>query len=172
MATMETRIRDLATRIGTQCKALGVLINGNVADLSALTTTAKNNLVAAINEVRALALAGGSSVINDGSTGTSSAWSSSKTDSEITARVNAVLGAATPTTLDTLKEIASALGDDSNFAATMTAALGKRVRVDAAQTFTAPEKAQARSNIGADITSAEIGNPDTDFVAVFNTAVA
>lgn len=55
MATLETRLRDLATAVGTQVKALRTLINGNVADLSALTTTAKNNLVAAINEVRALA---------------------------------------------------------------------------------------------------------------------
>lgn len=55
MATLETRLRDLATAIGTNAKALRTLINGNLADLSALTTTAKGNLVAAINEVRALA---------------------------------------------------------------------------------------------------------------------
>jgi hypothetical protein len=53
----------------------------------------------------------------------------------------------------------------------MTTALGKRVRVDAAQTFTAPEKAQAKANMDA-YGNLEIGNPDTDFVAVFNTAVA
>lgn len=55
MATLETRLRDLATAIGTNAKAIRTLINGNVADLAALTTTAKANLVAAINEVRALA---------------------------------------------------------------------------------------------------------------------
>lgn len=55
MATLETRLRDLATAIGTSVKALRTLVNGNAADLSALTTTAKNNLVAAINEVRDLA---------------------------------------------------------------------------------------------------------------------
>lgn len=55
MATLETRLRDLATAIGTSLKATRTLINGNLADLSALTTTAKNTLVAAINEVRALA---------------------------------------------------------------------------------------------------------------------
>ena len=55
MATLETRLRDLATGIGTKVKAVMTLINGNVADLSALTTTTKTNLVAALNEVRALA---------------------------------------------------------------------------------------------------------------------
>lgn len=55
MATLETRLRDLATAIGTAVKASRTLINGNVADLTALTTAANNNLVAAINEVRALA---------------------------------------------------------------------------------------------------------------------
>lgn len=55
MATLETRLRNLATRMGTEAKALRTLINANVADLAALTTTAKGNLVAAINEVRALA---------------------------------------------------------------------------------------------------------------------
>lgn len=55
MATLETRLRDLATAIGTQIKQLRTLINGNLADLSGLATTAKGNLVAAINEVRTLA---------------------------------------------------------------------------------------------------------------------
>lgn len=55
MATLETRLRNLATRMGTEAKALRTLINGNLADLTGLTTAAKNNLVAAINEVRALA---------------------------------------------------------------------------------------------------------------------
>lgn len=55
MATLQVRLENLATRIATECKALRTLINGNVADLTALTTTAKTNLVAALNEVRALA---------------------------------------------------------------------------------------------------------------------
>ena len=59
------------------------------------------------------------------------------------------LTAASPATLDTLAEIASALGEDPNFAATMTTALGNRVRFDAAQTLTVPQQGQARTNIGA-----------------------
>lgn len=55
MATLEVRLRDLATDIATKIKATRILLNNNAADLAALTTTAKTNVVAAINEVRALA---------------------------------------------------------------------------------------------------------------------
>lgn len=51
--TLETQINNLATAVGTQSKALKTLINGNAADLSALSTTAQGNLVLAINEVLA-----------------------------------------------------------------------------------------------------------------------
>ncbi|MDK3165760.1 hypothetical protein QPK60_16760 [Aeromonas caviae] len=47
------------------------------------------------------------------------------TPQEVDARIEAVIGAA-PEALDTLKEIATALGNDPNFAATMTAELGKK----------------------------------------------
>ena len=45
--SLVTRLTDLSTRIATEVKALRTLINGNAADLSALTTTNKTNLVAA-----------------------------------------------------------------------------------------------------------------------------
>lgn len=85
--------------------------------------------------------------VTDGDTATLSA-----AQSHAQALVNA-LTAASPATLDTLAEIAAALGADPNFAATMTAALAARVRVDAAQSLTVGEQAQARSNIGAGTSS-------------------
>lgn len=171
MATLATRISDLATRIATEVKANKVLLNGNAADLSALTTTAKNNLVAALNEVRALAAGASGAAINDGATNSTNTWSSTKIASEVTTQVNAVIGASTPAALNTLDELAAALGDDANFAASTATALGNRVRFDAAQTLTAPQKAQAKTNIDA-YGNLEIGNPDTDFVATFNTGLA
>lgn len=51
--------------------------------------------------------------------------------------------------LDTLKELADALNNDPEFATTVGNALGVRVRVDAAQSFSLAEKAQGRSNIDA-----------------------
>jgi capsid protein len=50
-------------------------------------------------------------------------------------------------------------------------AVDKRVRFDAAQSLTAPEQTQARQNIGA-IASTAIGDPETDFVSVFEAALA
>lgn len=176
MATQAQRLQDLATAIGTDVKTLRTFLTGSpTGTLAGLATTAKDSLVAALNEVRAQAIAAaasGGAQINDAAAATTTAYSSQKVEDRIAAVIQQILGSTTPAALDTLDEIANALGDDQNFAATITAALGKRVRVDAAQTFTAGEKAQARANIGADITSTEIGNPDQDLVAAYNTAKA
>ncbi len=60
-------------------------------------------------------------------TGTQAASTISDFNTAVDARVALIVDAA-PTTLDTLNEIAAALGDDPNFAATMTTALGLRMR--------------------------------------------
>ena len=170
--TLATRLTDLATRIATECKSLRTLMNGNASDLSALQTTAKTNLVAALNELKAAvdaaALSGGAA-ISDSTTSTATVWSSSKVSSEITAALAALTSGA-PGALDTLDELAAALGDDANFAATVTTALSNRVRVDAAQSLTSPQQAQARANIGA-VAAADIGDTDTNFVTVFNSGL-
>jgi hypothetical protein len=56
-----------------------------------------------------------------------------------------------PDTLNTLNELAAALGDDANFATTTSTALGNRVRFDASQSLSSAQKTQARSNIGAQV---------------------
>ena len=171
--SLETRLRDLATRIATECKSLRTQINGNAADLSGLTTTAKTNLVAALNEVKAIADAAsgsGGASINDLVTATGSVWSSSKTAAEIAAAIASLTNGA-PGALDTLDELAAALGDDANFAATITTALGNRVRVDtAAQGLTGAQQSNARTNIGA-VAAVDIGDPETNFVTVFTTGL-
>lgn len=167
MADLATRIQNLATRIATECKSLRTLANGNAADLSALTTAAKTNLVAAINEldadIAALAAASGAQIA-DGSTGGGTTWSSTKIAQEIQAAKAALTNGAVAA-LDTLAELAAAIGNDASFASTVTTALGNRVRFDAAQTLMAPQKTQACANIG-------VGEPDTDFVPGFNAALA
>lgn len=56
MASLATRLSDLITAIGTDIKQLRVWMTGSSSgDLTGLTTTAKTNLVAAINEVKASA---------------------------------------------------------------------------------------------------------------------
>ena len=73
--------------------------------------------------------------------------------------------------LDTLAELAAALGNDPNFSATLATQIANRVRFDAAQTLTAPQQTQARANIGAQ-SAAAIGDPDHDIVADYTAAKA
>ena len=163
MSLMQTRISDLATRVATECKALRTMINANATDLSSLTTTQKGSLVAAINELKSALAASSSVTINDSSTGLTEVWSASKVSSAIaTAKSELVNGAGTA--LDTLYELAAALGNDANFASTMTTSLGYRLRFDASQTLTAGQMTQACTNLG-------IGEPDTNFVTTFNNGL-
>lgn len=69
------------------------------------------------------------------------------TPADIAAAIAALQGGAS-SALDTLNELAAALGDDPDFAATIAAALGERVRHDAAQVLTATQQGRARANIG------------------------
>lgn len=167
-------MQDLATRVATECKSLRTQINGNTLDLSALSTANKSNLVAAINELKtALDSIAGSSgaTINDAlSASSSQTWSINKISSEITAALNGLLAGA-PAALDTIAELAAAFNNDPNVIATITAALANRVRTDTnAQGLTLLQKQNARTNIGA-FGEDEIGNPDTNFVAVFNAGL-
>ena len=299
--SLVTNIQNVMTRIATEIKAVRTLVNGNASDLTGLNTTAKGNLVSAINEVKGVAdsALGGGVSINDAATNTTQTWSSSKINSEkptwttisgkpaviaegatqVAARTaigagtsNLAIGttagtaaegnrAATATTigmvelattaeattgtdtqravtpaglkavadtkaaathdhdaryytetemdtllsgksptghqhlaadvtdigsfvdgriqtvvdsapaaLDTLNELAAAIGNDADFATTMTTALGNRVRVDASQTFTAPQMLQARQNIGA-ASATDIGDTTTNFVTTFEAAL-
>jgi hypothetical protein len=165
MATLAQRITDLATAIGTDVKALLT----SQGSLSSLTTTDKTSLVNAVNEVKA-AIPGAGVSINDtaGNGDTTVTWSADKIFDEIAAAKTAVTNAlvnGAASTLDTLNELAAALGNDANFSTTIATALGKRVRYDAAQTLTSGEITQACANIG-------IGEPDTNFVTVYTAAKA
>ena len=164
MSTLATRITDLATRLATECKSIRTLLNGNAADLSSLTTTQKTSLVAAINELKtAIDNSGSAITISDSTSSTTEVWSSSKVSAAIAqAKSDLVNGAGAA--LDTLSELAAALGNDASFASTVTTALGYRLRFDAAQTLTAGQKTQACANLG-------IGEPDTDFVTTFNSGL-
>ena len=164
MSMLQARITDLATRMATECKSLRTLINTNASDLSALTTTQKGSLVAAINELKSAIDGAGSSItISDSTTSTTQVWSSSKVASAIQTAKDELTNGAT-SALDTLAELAAALGNDANFASTVTTSLGYRLRYDAAQTLTSQQKTQACANLG-------VGEPDTDFVSTFNSGL-
>lgn len=164
MSTLQVRITDLATRVATEIKSVRTLVNGNSSDLSALTTTQKTSLVAAINELKtAVDNVGSSITISDSTSSTTQVWSSSKIAAEIQAAKDSLTNGAAAA-LDTLAELASALGNDASFASTVTTALGYSLRFDTAQTLTTEQKTQACANLG-------IGEPDTDFVTTFNSGL-
>lgn len=160
--SLETRVVALAEAIGADIKTLAT----RQGDLTSLTTTAKGNLVAALNELKSAvdAASGGGAGIDDEATDTGSTWSSSKISTQIDAAVSALVDGAGDT-LNTLNELAAALGNDASFAATVAAALGNRVRYDAAQMLDVTQKAQACENIG-------VGNPERDFAADYAAAKA
>lgn len=163
--SLETRIVALAQAIGADIKTLTT----KQGDLTSLSTTAKGNLVAAINELYA-AIGNAGAQINDtaGNGDTLVTWSADKIYDTIEAAKTAVKndivnGAAAA--FDTLSELAAALNNDPTFAATIATELGNRVRFDAVQTLTTAQKLQACTNIG-------VGDPERDLAAAYATAKA
>lgn len=165
MSDIITEVKNLATRAATEFKA----VYAKIGTLTSLTTTDKTSLVAALNELKSAVSIAAS--INDAITTDTTTWSSNKISSQITAAISALTSGA-PTALDTLDELANALGDDANFAATITTALGNRVRIDtAAQGLTTQQKLNARTNIDV-YAKSDIGDVSSvDFVATFNTGL-
>lgn len=186
--SLQTRLDDLITAIGTDYKQFRSWLTGSSSgDLTGLTTTDKSSIVAAINEVDAKPSGGGDvddatttvkgivelATLAEVATGTDTirAVTAQGVRQERTALKEEILGAGVPSALDTLDELSAALGDDANFAATITTSLSNRVRVDAVQAFDGTQKTQARDNIGAQ-EAALIGDPDEDLVALYETAKA
>jgi hypothetical protein len=176
--SLESKLITLAQAVGTDVKTL----TSKQGDLTSLSTTTKSNLVAAINELYGLIGSAGASIDDlAGDGATSVTWSADKIFDTIEAAKLAVkndlingAGAA----LDTLNELAAALGNDPNFAATIAAEVANRVRFDAAQTLSGAQQTQARANIdaasGTEFANlvAGLGNYDRDFAADYTAAKA
>jgi hypothetical protein len=186
--SLQTRLADLATAVATDVKQLRTWISGSSSgNLSGLTTTEKASIVGAINEVNAKPTSGAPNDATESVKGivelatlaevaagadTTLVVTPAGVRQERIALKEEILGAGLPAALDTLEELANALGDDANFAATVTTALAARVRTDtAAQGLTTQEKLNARTNIDA-VALAAIGDPEADLVAVYAAAKA
>lgn len=182
--SLQTRLQDLITALGTDYKNVKTWLFGSTTGgLTDLTTTTKTSVVAAVNEVNSkipltattsrsgtIQIATSAEVTSG--TGTTKAVTPATLRQEIVAVKSSILGTDVPAALDTLSELADALGDNADFAATTVTALGNRVRVDTnAQGLTTEQMQNARTNIGA-YGSPEIGNPDADLVALYTTAKA
>lgn len=167
--TLEQRLTALVQAIGADIKGL-LVARG---DLSTLSTTAKNDLVSAINELQAevTAAAGGGAVIDDvaGDGSTTVTWSANKIFDELVALKAAILDGADPA-FDTLRELQTELSDQDSVVNNLLTTVGETVRYTV-QALTGAQQVQARANIGA-LSAIEIGNPDADLVLVYTTAKA
>ena len=126
-------------------KTIAQQLEAKQGDLSTLTTTQKNTLVGAVNELK-------SALTNVSST--------MVTQPQMTTAINDALNSiidGAPQAWNTFKEFADYVAADQTAAAAMLDALAKRVRVDAAQNFTATEQAMGRTNIGA-ASAADLGD--------------
>ncbi|AUM00561.1 hypothetical protein B4966_10585 [Rhodocyclaceae bacterium] len=161
--SLATRIESLVLRVAQEFND----VRAKAGNLANLTTTDKSSLVAAINELKAAVQS--ATAIDDTQVATTSTYSSSKIVTLLDTLKAEILGGA-DAAYDTLLEIQQLLQDGTSGLDALLAAVNQRVRFDAAQTLTAAEADQARSNIGA-ASSAEVGDTDTDFVAVFEGAL-
>lgn len=157
--SLATRIESLVIRVAQEFND----VRAKTGNLANLTTTDKSNLVAAINELKAAVVS--SSEIDDANIAISSTYSSSKIVTLLDALKSEILGGA-DAAYDTLLEIQQLLQNGTSGLDALLAAVNNRVRFDAAQSLTVAEQLQARTNIGA-VAASDVGNTDTDFVAVF-----
>lgn len=147
--------------IGAGTSNLAIGTTGTTAKAGNYQPTAAN-----ISDATAV----GRSVLTAANAGAALTAIGGQSASDVDARISSIIGTA-PAALDTLQELAEALGGDAAFAATVNTALSNRVRADAAQSFTAPQQQQARSNIGA-ASATDVGPTTTNFVTVFEAALA
>lgn len=165
MATLQVRLSELAVALGADIKELRL----KQGDLTALSTTAKLNLVQALNEVYELTM-NGTNIIDDAANPNvlNKTYSVSKILDSINFAITTLRDELTngaSAALDTFKELADALGNNPNFAQELALTLSRKVSYDP-QAVTAADQLQARTNIGAQ-SAADIGNTDQDLVAIY-----
>jgi len=155
--TLNQRLTAFAQAVGVDIGEL-IVTRG---DLTQLTTTAKNNLVAAINELKAgLNSVDLTAVINDAAdVGVlTQTWSADKLVLALDQLKSDILNGA-PESMNTLKEISDYLAQNDQNISGLLDLISRTVRYDASQTLTTAEQLQACANI-------DIGNPEVDLVAI------
>ena len=139
--SLATKITAFVNSVGTDIKNLTAKI-GNLANLQ---TTDKSSLVSAINEIKGSA----GTNIDDVNASTTTTFSGTVIQEKITAAKtevkNEILGGASPA-YDTLQEIQGFIENDSSATSALVTAVADRVKYS------------------------EIGELETDLVAIYNTA--
>lgn len=149
--SLETKALALATAVGVDIKNL----LDTVGSLTSLTTTNKDSLVHAINELRTSLQAvqdleaTNNAVIDDaaGAGILNKTWSADKLIMALEQTRNELLAGA-PSAFDTLKEISDYLATNNQNVSDLINALTGTVRYDVAQTLLTTEQQQACTNIG------------------------
>ena len=159
--SLEQNLKLFAEAVGADIGAL-IESRGSLGDL---TTTAKANLVQAINELQAeinntSAIA--SALIDNTASYADKTYSSDKINTLLTALKADILGGA-PEAFDTLKEIADYLAANDGALAALLTSINNRVSFAEEQVLTTAQKKQACDNIG-------IGDPEVNLVAAYSAA--
>src|SRR5210317_263052 len=136
---------------------VGAMFSGNTETNISVTYQTSDNTIDLVATGAIASLTGGTGIDITGSGNLTVAIDSSvATQSYVNTQVAGIVDSA-PGTLDTLNELAAALGDDPNFATTTATSLGNRLRIDtASQGLTSTQKTNALTNLGITSTSAEI----------------
>ena len=158
MAVLTQSINDGFVQITTLLKQVNNTLKSNQGDLTKLSTTDKTSLVNALNELKSTI--DNKSAINDNQNTATNTWSATKIRTEITTAITNLINGADASS-DTLKELADKI-------AALAQADNGLVSASQPQSFTAQQKAQARSNIDV-YSKAEIGDINTNFVTTINT---
>lgn len=172
----EAALQAFTIRTSTELKAIRTLLNGNAPNNDALTTTAKGNLVAALNEldgiIDTLSAGGGVADADDvsfapgasGLVATDVQAAVLEVFAAIDARLTALIGSA-PANMDTLQELAALLADAGDDITALVTGLASRVRFDVDNQGLSPtEQANAQANIG--VTASEV-----DYVELFESGL-
>lgn len=176
---LDSRVRDLAVRIGDDIQGL----QADVAVLLGSIGGFDDDLAALDAEVDALTTRV-ATLETSGGGGAGGGYTQAEADAkfvdsaELETRISALVGVS-PAALDTLAEIATALGDDPNFAATITGQLALKLNASAVSTFaltllddTSASAMRTTLGLGALATKATAATADISNDAVSNTKLA
>ena len=162
--SIQTQLTNLTNSVA---QALNNL-DSRTGNITALSTSDKTSLVAAINEVKTSIDSFDPALIDDAlDASTIKTYSIDKIKTLIANVQSSILGGAGEA-YDTLQELATELQSNDGDITNILTAQANRVAVDASQSFTEAQKTQGRDNIGA-ANQADIGDITTDHAAALSS---
>lgn len=178
-SSLVAAVNELSTAIAGVASDLSTLdssVTGDISSIESAISSIQSDISSLQSDLANLDVSGQVlALIDDAATSTTTVWSSNKTSSEISSAVAAVVDMA-PSALDTLNELAAALGDDANYASTITTALSGKANAthshaisDVTGLQTALD-AKASASALSTLTS-NVGDTTTNFVTTFEAGL-